>query len=144
MGEESERQGMTHENSDVSHPRSGVRMIDGHSDNSCPLPLAFWRKRGGAVKCSDSNACLSFGDSPGVSPDMLAWLPFFPTSPQTHSLGIILAVHPHTSYIRPVLLALLSLRMGSVHASLAPQQEPGPNHPPSNLFRLITGKSDKN
>lgn len=96
MGEESERQGMTHENSDVSHPRPGVRMTDGHVNNSCPLPLAFWRKRGGAVKCSDSNACLSFGGSPGVSPDMLAWLPLFPTSPQTHSLGVILAVHPHT------------------------------------------------
>lgn len=56
MGEESERQGMTHENLDVSHPRPRVRMTDGHGDNSCPLPLAFWRKRGGALKCSDSNA----------------------------------------------------------------------------------------
>lgn len=69
MEEESERQGMTHENSDVSHPRSGVRMTDGHGDNSCPLPLAFWRKRGGAVKCSDSTApALNTGEETGATP----------------------------------------------------------------------------
>lgn len=56
MGEESERQGMTHEKSDVSHPGLRVRTTDGHGDNSCPLPLAFWRKKGGAVKYLDSNA----------------------------------------------------------------------------------------
>lgn len=56
MGEESERQGMSHGNSDVSHPRPRVRMTDGCGDNSCPLPLAFWRKRGGAVNGSNSNA----------------------------------------------------------------------------------------
>lgn len=56
MGEESERQGMTHEKSDVSHPGPRVRTTDGHNDNSCPLPLASWRKTGGAVKYLDSNA----------------------------------------------------------------------------------------
>lgn len=47
MGEESERQGMNHGNAAVSHPRSRVRMPDGHGDNSRPLPPAFGRKRGG-------------------------------------------------------------------------------------------------
>lgn len=47
MGEESERQGMNHGNSAVSHPRSRVRMTDGRGDNSRPLPPAFGRKRGG-------------------------------------------------------------------------------------------------
>jgi hypothetical protein len=75
---------------------------------------------------------------------MLAGLPSFPTSPQTHSLGIILAAHPRTSYIRPLELALLSLRMRSALVSLAPLQQPRSNHLPSNVFRLITGKSDKN
>lgn len=46
MEEESERQGMTHENSNVSHLRSRVRMTDGHGDNSCPPPTGFLEKRG--------------------------------------------------------------------------------------------------
>lgn len=69
MGEESERQGMSHGNSDVSHPRPRVRMTDGSGDNSCPLPLAFWRKRGGAVKGSNSNApALNSGEKTGATP----------------------------------------------------------------------------
>lgn len=68
MGEESERQGMNHGNWDVSHPRPRVRMTDGHGDSSCPLPLAFWRKRGGARRCSNSKEpALNSGEEMGAT-----------------------------------------------------------------------------
>lgn len=36
MGEESERQGMNHGNSDVSHPKPRVRMTDGMVTTAAP------------------------------------------------------------------------------------------------------------
>lgn len=36
---------------------------------AAPLPLAFWRKGGGAVKCSDSDApALNTGEETGATP----------------------------------------------------------------------------